>query len=74
MSISHMAFERIIRSALITRPQEIGCGDAYRHLDRFAELWLTGENPSLEMPLVWDHLQRCDHCREEFEALIQVLD
>jgi predicted anti-sigma-YlaC factor YlaD len=34
---------------------------------------LAGKNAAQAMPLVQDHLERCDDCREEFEALLAAL-
>ena len=72
MNDSHRQFDRVIRSILSTHPAEIGCDDAYQHVDRLAELRLSGMDPAREMPLVWDHLERCRFCRTEFEALLHV--
>lgn len=74
MSTSHATVKRIMRSVLVTRPQEIGCDDVYPHLDRFAERWLAHEDPAQEMPLIWHHLRHCRFCREELGALIRVID
>jgi predicted anti-sigma-YlaC factor YlaD len=42
-------------------------------LDRFVEMKLAGKDAAAAMPLVHDHLERCRDCREEFEALLEVL-
>jgi predicted anti-sigma-YlaC factor YlaD len=56
-----------------TRPDEIGCEEWFRQMDRFVELKLAGKNPAEAMPLVQDHLERCNDCRAEFEALLAAL-
>ncbi len=39
-----------------TRPDEIGCDECFKQLDRFLELTLAGKNVAEAMPLVQDHL------------------
>jgi len=56
-----------------TRSTELGCADCYAKLDRFAELMREGKPADEIMPLVQDHLDRCDSCREEYEALLEAL-
>ena len=57
----------------MTSPREIGCGECFDQLERFAELKLNGKSPEEAMPLVRDHLTRCPDCREEYEALLEAL-
>jgi hypothetical protein len=76
--LSRDMFDRDIFKALIgeiaeTREVEIGCDECFEQLDRFVETRLTGLNADQAMPLVQDHLQICDECREEFEALLTAL-
>lgn len=65
--------KQMARMVAATRPDEIGCDECFEQLDRFAELHLAGKNAAEAMPLVQDHLDRCGDCREEFEALLAVL-
>ena len=58
---------------MTTRPDEIGCGEYYEQLDRFAEAAADGRDARGVIPLVEDHLARCDECREEFEALLTTM-
>jgi predicted anti-sigma-YlaC factor YlaD len=63
----------MVREMITTRPDEIGCDECFEQLDRFVEMTLAGKNAAEAMPLVQDHLGRCDDCREEFEALLAAL-
>jgi hypothetical protein len=65
--------KRIVHKALATLPNEITCGECFERVDRFVEMELAGKNAAEAMPLVEAHLRRCDACREEFEALLDVL-
>jgi hypothetical protein len=63
----------LVKGILTTRPDEIGCDECYEQLDRFAELHLAGKDAAAALPLVQDHLERCQDCREEFTALLLAL-
>jgi hypothetical protein len=58
------------RGIMSTRPDEIGCDECFEQMDRFVDLVLAGKNAAEAMPLVQDHLNRCQDCREEYEALL----
>jgi len=65
--------KQIVRGIVTTRPDEVGCDECFEQVDRFAEMVLDGKDAAEALPLVEDHLQRCDECREEFEALLVAL-
>jgi hypothetical protein len=62
--------KQMARGIMTTRPDEIGCDDCLRELDRFVDMTLAGRDAAAAMPLVEDHLARCGDCREEFKALL----
>ncbi len=64
---------KLVRVVAETREIEIGCDECFEQLDGFAELELSGAEASSMMPLVGDHLDRCEDCRNEFEALLTAL-
>jgi uncharacterized protein with PIN domain len=65
--------KRIVRSIATTEDEEIGCEECFHEVDRFAEMKLAGKNVAEAMPLVQAHLERCEHCRQEYEALLDAL-
>lgn len=65
--------EGMLRGIMSTRDDEIACDECFERLDRFAELVLAGEEIPEAMAVVEDHLDRCQDCREEFEALLDAL-
>jgi hypothetical protein len=73
MTLDLDALRQMVRGIMTTRPDEIGCDECFEQLDRFVEMKLAGKNAAEAMPLVQDHLERCDDCREEFEALLAAL-
>ncbi|HEY6750758.1 MAG TPA: hypothetical protein VI027_05480 [Rubrobacteraceae bacterium] len=64
---------KLVRVVAETRETEIGCDECFERLDRFAEAELSGVEASTAMPLVGDHLQKCEDCRSKFEALLTAL-
>lgn len=56
-----------------TQEIELTCGETFDLLDQYAEMVVKGEDVAQLMPLVKQHLDMCPDCREEFEALLQVL-
>ena len=64
---------KLVRGVAETHETEIGCDECFEQLDGFAELGLSGAEASSVMPLVDDHLDRCEDCRNEFEALLTAL-
>ena len=73
MTLDLDTLKQIVRGIITTRSDEIGCDECLEQLDRFVEIKLAGKNAAEAMPLVQDHLERCDDCREEFEALLAAL-
>jgi len=64
---------KLVRVVAETRETEIGCDECFERLDGFAEAELSGLEASTAMPLVGDHLQKCEDCRSKFEALLTAL-
>jgi hypothetical protein len=72
-SLNTVQIRQLVRDVLNTRPDEIGCQECLEQLDQFVEMKLAGQDAASALPLVQDHLDRCKCCREEFEALLAVL-
>ena len=56
-----------------TQDNEVSCDQVEQILDQFAELVQRGEDVKAMMPLVKNHVDLCPECREEFEALMRIL-
>ena len=50
-----------------------GCARCSARLDQFVGDWLLGVDVMRQQPAVWQHLQVCQGCRAEFEALAELL-
>ena len=64
---------KLVRVVAETREVEIGCDECFERLDSFAETDLSGLEASAAMPLVGDHLDKCEDCRGKLEALLMAL-
>lgn len=61
---------KMVRAIASVREEEIGCDDCFEKVDTFVDLELEGKEAGEALPLVKDHLERCQNCREEYEALL----
>ncbi len=65
--------DAMIRMIRNTQDDEISCDEVHRLLGEFAEMALRGEDTAKLLPLVHHHLEMCPDCREEYDALMQIL-
>jgi predicted component of type VI protein secretion system len=56
-----------------TREIELTCDEVFALLDQFAELAAQGEDVAQLMPLIQQHLDMCEDCREEYKALEKII-
>jgi hypothetical protein len=61
---------KLVRPVAETRESEIGCDECFEQMDRFAEIEFSGSDAATAMPLVHDHLRKCEDCHEQYEALL----
>jgi hypothetical protein len=73
MPLRPEAVLKVARQIEMTDEVEYTCDDVHRLLDQFAEAVLRGEDTARLMPLVQKHLDMCQDCREEMEALLRIL-
>ena len=66
--------QKLIQMVENTQDVVFSCEDVYLILDQYTELVYHGENPAELMPLVEHHIEICPDCREEFEALLRILE
>ena len=66
-------FRKLIQMLEKTQEIEYSCDEVYNILDQYTELVYQSENAQELMPLVEHHIEICPDCREEFEALLRVL-
>ena len=73
MKLTKNILRNMVRAVKMTRPDEIGCDECFEELDRFVEMQLAGKSPEAALPLVKDHLDRCQSCHQEYEALLEAM-
>ena len=69
MSLSKQKIDSLLKMLSLTRDVEQDCDGCLNKLAEFAETSLTGKSIPDGLKSIEDHLQICDECREEFEAL-----
>ena len=62
-------FERWLRNIYETQDQEISCTECFDLVSGFVELEVSGQDAAARMPQVKQHLNQCEACRDEYEAL-----
>ncbi len=67
------ALRKMMKQLEHTQDVELTCDEVLALLDQFAEAYLRGEDVARLLPLVQHHLDMCGDCREEFEALLRIL-
>jgi hypothetical protein len=67
------ALGEMIKQLEHTQDVELSCDEVLALLDQYAEAYLRGEDMARVLPLVQYHLDTCGDCREEFEALLRIL-
>jgi hypothetical protein len=63
----------LLRMLSMTQEDEVSCDDVYAVIDEYAERKAAGENVEYLMPQIAHHLKMCIACREELEALLDIL-
>ena len=64
---------KLVRVVATTYETEIGCDECFERLDSFAETELSEVEASAAMPLVGDHLDKCEDCHSKLQALLTAL-
>jgi hypothetical protein len=65
---------KILAMAGAAHEQELDCEEAHALMDQFAERVKRGEPAADLMPMVQEHLDLCPGCREEYEALLRMIE
>ncbi|HKK44463.1 MAG TPA: hypothetical protein VJ964_03010 [Balneolaceae bacterium] len=73
MKLTLDIIKKMLGVILATREDEIDCDECYDRIESFVEIKLSGKSAEEAMPLVKDHLKRCQECRQEYEALLEAL-
>ena len=66
--------EGFVKLLGLTREHEFTCGECLEHVGEFAEAQLAGRPLTDAMAQVEHHLALCPECREEWAALMKILE
>ena len=72
-AVDIQAIKNVVLEIVSLRVDEMDCPECFEHLDYYADLILSGADTAAVMPRLHDHLEQCEHCREEFNALLLAL-
>ncbi len=72
--LSEDVLYKLISSLENTREDELSCSEFFALADEYAEVSLRGKDADKLRPLFRHHMEMCQECEEEYEALIQVLE
>ena len=64
-------FVRVLENA---REEDVPCQHVFSQLDEYVEKEVNGKDAAKLMPLLREHLDICEDCCEEYEALLRVLE
>lgn len=73
MALSRKQIDTLLRTLSLTQASELTCDECAQQLSEFAENNLEGRSVPEGLQAVEHHLEICDECREEFQALMKVL-
>lgn len=63
----------MVEAIFAAHENEIDCEGCDAEMPHLVELMEAGEDPTLLLPAVQEHLTMCKDCREEFEALLTIV-
>jgi hypothetical protein len=72
-NVNEDTLKKLVEMLAGTRENEIGCEECFEHLDKFVDMYLSGEDPTKVMPLVQHHLDMCNCCHEDFLGLVHAM-
>ena len=74
MKIDKEKLNTLLEKVFSVEENDIGCGACGKEMDAFVDLHIAGKDAAASLPLVRAHLDQCRDCREEFEALLAILE
>lgn len=66
--------ETLLRALNEDSSGHLNCDEVFELVDQYAERAASGEDLRRLMPLVHEHLERCPHCQDDFDALMRMLE
>jgi len=74
MDLTNEQIKGLVTALELTREDEISCGDCLASVAEFAEYELSGKPMPKALEAVRFHLHKCKECRDEYQALLELLN
>lgn len=74
MAMTSEQADKMLRMIEHTQDEELSCDEVFELLYIYAEMASRGEDVGELFPLVEHHLEMCPDCREEYEAVMRILE
>jgi hypothetical protein len=72
--ISNEAVLGFLRILEDVRKEDLSCAEIYSKLDEYVECEIGCKDAAHVMPLIREHLDICQECCDEYEALLDVVE
>jgi hypothetical protein len=72
--MTNEAVKGFLRVLEQVREEELSCKEIDAKLDEYVELEVRKEDAAHIMPLIREHLDLCEECCDEYEALLEVVE
>lgn len=72
--LSKEAVQKILHVLENAREEDASCEEIYLKLDEYVEREIDKKDAALLMPVIREHLDICQECCDEYEALLDVLN
>lgn len=72
--LSDEVVQHFLRILDDVRAEDVPCSEVFSRLDEYVEKEFQGEDVSRLMPLLKEHLDICQDCCDEYEALLSILE
>lgn len=74
MAMTSDQAKKMLRMIEKTQAEELSCDEVFDLLGVYAEMAARGDDVGDLFPLVERHLEMCPECREEYEAVMRILE
>lgn len=67
--MNHRSIDAWLRNIYRTQEEEISCTECFDLVSHYVDVEISGRDVATELPQMKQHLRQCRACREEYEAL-----
>ncbi len=74
MTLTPKQIEALLQMLSHTQAEELSCDEYLDRLAEYVETYLSGSSLPEGLRAIEGHLDLCNHCQEEFQALLKALE